>query len=114
MLHLNIIKVKTPEEMGKAAANKFEAVICRKPGPIGAGSERENIVAELICDGQHIHPSAGRFGHESLRLYAESSRIWHSERTGRSLRDADPCEGAWLRERDRLHRGRKTRRLCGL
>ena len=60
MLHLNIIKVKTPEEMGKAAANKFEAVICRKPGPIGAGSERENVVAELICDGQHIHPSAVR------------------------------------------------------
>ena len=60
MLHLNIIKVKTPEEMGKAAANKFEAVICRKPGPIGAGSERENVVAGLICDGQHIHPSAVR------------------------------------------------------
>ena len=31
MLHLNIIKVKTPEEMGKAAADEFEAVICRKP-----------------------------------------------------------------------------------
>ena len=59
-LYLNIIKVKTPEEMGKAAANKFEAVICRKPGPIGAGSERENVVAGLICDGQHIHPSAVR------------------------------------------------------
>ena len=27
MLHLNIIKVKTPEEMGKAAADEFEAVI---------------------------------------------------------------------------------------
>ena len=26
MLHLNIIKVKTPEEMGKAAADEFEAV----------------------------------------------------------------------------------------
>ena len=25
MLHLNIIKVKTPEEMGKAAADEFEA-----------------------------------------------------------------------------------------
>ena len=32
----------------------------RKPGPIGAGSERENVVAELICDGQHAHPSAVR------------------------------------------------------
>ena len=26
MLHLNIIKVKTPEEMGKAAADEFERV----------------------------------------------------------------------------------------
>ena len=32
----------------------------RKPGPIGAASERENVIAELICDGQHIHPSAVR------------------------------------------------------
>ena len=31
MLHLNIIKVKTPEEMGKAAADEFEAVIHAKP-----------------------------------------------------------------------------------
>ena len=31
MLHLNIIKVKTPEEMGKAAADEFEAVIHTKP-----------------------------------------------------------------------------------
>ena len=141
--------------------NAMPGIHHRKPGPIGAGSERENVVAELICDGQHIHPSAvrmsfrlfpgqdlprfrcaallrhagrsvharragrvpvwrrskagrrhtGRFGHESLRLYAESSRIWHSERASRSLRDADPCEGAWLRERDWLHRARKPRGL---
>ena len=32
----------------------------RKPGPIGAGSEREDVTAELICDGQHVHPSAVR------------------------------------------------------
>ena len=31
MLHLNIIKVKTPVEMGKAAADEFEAVIHAKP-----------------------------------------------------------------------------------
>ena len=36
------------------------AIHHRKPGPIGAGSERENVVAELICDRQHIHPSAVR------------------------------------------------------
>lgn len=32
----------------------------RNPGPIGAGSERETVYAELICDGMHVHPSAVR------------------------------------------------------
>lgn len=32
----------------------------RKPGVIGAASERPNVVAELICDGLHIHPSVIR------------------------------------------------------
>lgn len=40
--------------------NAMPGIHHRKPGPIGAGSERDNIVAELICDGQHIHPSAVR------------------------------------------------------
>ena len=40
--------------------NAMPGIHHRKPGPIGAGSERENVVAELICDGQHIHPSAVR------------------------------------------------------
>ena len=38
----------------------------RKPGVIGAGSERENVVAELICDGFHVHPSAVRM---AFRLF---------------------------------------------
>ena len=40
--------------------NAMPGIHHRKPGPIGAGSERETVVAELICDGQHIHPSAVR------------------------------------------------------
>lgn len=32
----------------------------RNPGVIGAAAEREDVVAELICDGLHIHPSAVR------------------------------------------------------
>ena len=40
--------------------NAMPSIHHRKPGPIGAGSERENVIAELICDGQHIHPSAVR------------------------------------------------------
>lgn len=40
--------------------NAMPPIHHRKPGPIGAASERENVVAELICDGHHIHPSAVR------------------------------------------------------
>ena len=46
--------------------NAMPGIHHRKPGPIGAGSERENVVAELICDGQHIHPSAVRM---AFRLF---------------------------------------------
>ena len=40
--------------------NAMPGIHHRKPGPIGAGSEREDVTAELICDGQHVHPSAVR------------------------------------------------------
>ena len=52
MLHLNIIKVKTPEEMGKAAADEFEAVICRKPACVmglATGSTPLPLYRELIA-----------------------------------------------------------------
>ena len=47
-------------------SNAMPGIHHRKPGPIGAGSERENVIAELICDGQHIHPSAVRM---SFKLF---------------------------------------------
>lgn len=40
--------------------NAMPSIHHRKPGPIGAGSEREKVYAELICDGIHIHPSSVR------------------------------------------------------
>ena len=40
--------------------NAMPGIHHRKPGPIGAGSENENVYAELICDGQHVHESAVR------------------------------------------------------
>ena len=46
--------------------NAMPGIHHRKPGPIGAGSEREAVVAELICDGQHVHPSAVRM---AFRLF---------------------------------------------
>lgn len=36
----------------------------RAPGPIGAASEDERVVAELICDGIHVHESAVRMAYK--------------------------------------------------
>ena len=40
--------------------NAMPSMHHRKPGVIGAASECENVVAELICDGLHVHPSSVR------------------------------------------------------
>ena len=40
--------------------NAMPGIHHRKPGVIGAGSESDGVVAELICDGFHVHPSAVR------------------------------------------------------
>ena len=49
----------------------------REPGPIPAAAERENITAELICDGIHVHPAMVRaayklFGPARLCLVSDS------------------------------------------
>ena len=46
--------------------NAMPGIHHRQPGPIGAASEREGVAAELICDGQHVHPSAVRM---AFRLF---------------------------------------------
>lgn len=40
----------------------------RAPGVIGAAAEREDVTAELICDGVHVHPSMVRL---AFRLFPE-------------------------------------------
>lgn len=40
--------------------NAMPSIHHRKPGVIGAASEYENVAAELICDGLHVHPSSVR------------------------------------------------------
>ena len=40
--------------------NGMPDLLHREPGPIGAAFERDNVTAELICDGYHVHPSAVR------------------------------------------------------
>jgi N-acetylglucosamine-6-phosphate deacetylase len=46
--------------------NAMPSIHHRKPGVIGAASERESVTAELICDGLHVHPSAVRM---AFRLF---------------------------------------------
>ena len=46
--------------------NAMPPIHHRRPGPIGAASEREDVTAELICDGLHVHPSAVRM---AFRLF---------------------------------------------
>ena len=46
--------------------NAMPGIHHRKPGVIGAASENEAVFAELICDGQHVHPSAVRM---AFRLF---------------------------------------------
>ncbi|MDO4990083.1 MAG: N-acetylglucosamine-6-phosphate deacetylase [Eubacteriales bacterium] len=40
----------------------------RAPGVLGAAAERDDVTAELICDGLHVHPSAVRM---AFRLFPE-------------------------------------------
>ena len=46
--------------------NAMPPIHHRKPGVIGAASECEDVTAELICDGYHVHPSAVRM---AFRLF---------------------------------------------
>ena len=46
--------------------NAMPGVHHRNPGVIGAAAENENVQAELICDGLHVHPSAVRM---AFRLF---------------------------------------------
>ncbi|RKI39222.1 N-acetylglucosamine-6-phosphate deacetylase [bacterium D16-51] len=51
----------------------------REPGIIGAAADSDFVTAELICDGQHIHPAVIRavfrlFGRERIILISDSMR----------------------------------------
>lgn len=48
--------------------NAMPPIHHRRPGVIGAASERDTVTAELICDGLHIHPSAVRM---AFRLFPD-------------------------------------------
>lgn len=44
--------------------NAMPGIHHRDPGPIGAASENEKVVGELICDGIHVHESAVRMAYK--------------------------------------------------
>lgn len=49
----------------------------REPGVIGAAADSENVTAEIICDGNHLHPSVIRilfkvFGDDRIILISDS------------------------------------------
>lgn len=51
----------------------------RKPGPIAAAAERDDVTVELICDGIHIHPAMVRlafnlFGRDRVCLVSDTMR----------------------------------------
>lgn len=59
--------------------NAMPAIHHRKPGVIAACAENENVSAEIISDGEHVHPASVRlafrlFGAERMVLISDSLR----------------------------------------
>ena len=59
--------------------NAMPAFTHRAPGVVGAVSDSEHVMAEIICDGVHIHPSAVRatfkmMGADRMILISDSMR----------------------------------------
>lgn len=59
--------------------NAMQPFTHREPGVVGAAAENDDVTAELICDGIHIHPSVVRstfkmFGAERVVLISDSMR----------------------------------------
>ena len=60
----------------------------RAPGPIGAGADTDTCMAEIICDGVHIHPAAVR---AAFRLFGDDRIIFISD----SMRAAGMSDGTY-------------------
>jgi N-acetylglucosamine-6-phosphate deacetylase len=59
--------------------NAMPGLSHRNPGVVGAAADNPKVMAELICDGIHIHPVAVRaaftlFGAERMILISDSTR----------------------------------------
>lgn len=60
----------------------------RAPGPIGAAADSEHCMAELICDGIHIHPAVVR---TTLKIFGDDRVIFISD----SMRAAGLADGQY-------------------
>ena len=56
--------------------NAMPGINHRNPGPITAAAENENVMAELICDGVHIHPAVVR---NTLKIFGTDRVIFISD-----------------------------------
>ena len=56
--------------------NAMPGIHHRLPGPICAAADREDIMAELICDGIHVHPSVIRM---TFRIFGDDRIIFISD-----------------------------------
>ena len=79
MLHINIVNVETPEEMGKAAADVFEAVIHAKPACVmglATGSTPLPLYRELIARDAFVEYEEVYRDRYYGTLKSEVDRIW--------------------------------------
>ncbi len=56
--------------------NAMNGIHHRNPGPIIAAAENENVSAEIICDGVHIHPAVVR---NTLKIFGDDRVIFISD-----------------------------------
>ncbi len=59
--------------------NAMPAFLHREPGLIGAAADNDKVMAELICDGVHVHPAVVRatfklFGANRINLISDTMR----------------------------------------
>ncbi len=69
--------------------NAMPPLLHREPGPIGAAADSGTVMAELITDGIHVHPSAIR---SAFRLFGPEHILFISD----SMRAAGMPDGSYL------------------
>ncbi len=58
--------------------NAMNPIMHREPGPVIAALENKSVMAELICDGLHVHPAIVRM---TLNLFSDDRVIFISDST---------------------------------